>query len=371
MKGLYYFVKRIYQINQTLPVFNKLGGVIINILEFPTSYLYFTYKYGFSHTKLMFNNLKRLNKYAKGLILCHSADDTVPYGSNYKRVFVYHGTSDKVFTLSDKKIDIKWFEYYFLSGPKDLYKLKMFSHNSDLLQERVLKIGSFRSDLIIKKNYDKKLIYKKYNILNYNDRKIILYAPTWEWGGGTLKRCFEDFAKKITDDYILIVRPHTNDWKTIPYIHKWQKRHKVKNLYIFSKQYHDIMDFIYIADLMIGDNSAVNYDFAFTGRPMVLVKSQTEDVFTPPDEYNIRLCAPIFDPEKDNIMDKIEEAFTNSKYTFCLKELVKNSFYHNDGHAVDRACSFIVDELNRMGIVDREEILSEYGRSFRYIQNYI
>ena len=81
-------------------------------------------------------------------------------GKNYKRVFVYHGTSDKVFTLKDKKLDISWFEYYFLSGPKELYKLKTFSHNSELLDKRIVKIGMFRSDTIIRKESDKEKILK-------------------------------------------------------------------------------------------------------------------------------------------------------------------------------------------------------------------
>ncbi len=369
MKGLYYFVKRIYQLNQTLPLFNKLGGKIINIIEFPTSYLYFTFKYGFSHTKLMANSLRNLDRVAKGLILCHSADDTVPEGKNYRRVFVYHGTSDKVFTLEDRRIDIRWFEYYFITGPKDLYKLKMYSRNPEFLDERIIKIGAFRSDAIINRTYNRDKILEKYGI-KPGSKRIILYAPTWTWGGGTLRRCFEDFAEKITREYVLIVRPHTNDWSNIPYIHKWQRRNRVKNLYIFSKQYHDIMDFIHISDLMIGDNSAVNYDYAFTGKPIVIVKTHSDDVFTPPDEYNIKLCAPIFDPDRDNIMHTIEEAFSNKKYVKCLSNLVENSFYFNDGHAVDRACSFIVDELDRMGIIDKNEIIRQMSNIFTYIPNY-
>ena len=45
-------------------------------------------------------------------------------------------------------------------------------------------------------------------------------------------------------------------------------------------------------------------------------------------------------------------------------------FYFNDGHAVDRACSFIVDCLSKMKIVDRQEVLEKFGDRFVYMDNY-
>lgn len=369
MKGLYYFTKKIYQFYQSLPIFQRLGGKIITIWEFPITYFYFTFRYGPLKTLITDRKLTKIDQFVKGLILCHSADNRVPKGKNYDRVFVYHGTSDKVFTLKDKKLDISWFEYYFLSGPKDLYKLKTYSHNSNLLESRIVKIGMFRSDPIIKKEYDREKILKKYRI-KPDGKKIILYAPTWKWGGGTLKDCFEEFATRITNEYLLIIRPHYNDRKNIKYILNWQKENRVKNLYIFPRQYQDIMDFIYIADLMIGDHSAVNYDFAITKKPMVLVRSDTEDVFTPPDEYNLRLCVPIYEPGRDDILRILEDALNNPIYIEKISELVDKSFYFNDGHAIDRACSFIIDKLSEMGIVDREKALREYGNRFEYMDNY-
>jgi len=369
MKGLYYFTNKVYHFYQSLPIFQKLGGKIITNWEFPITYFYFVFKYGPAKTRITNRRLSRIDGFVNGLLLCSNADDRVPPGKNYKRVFVYHGTSDKVFTLKDKKLDISWFEYYFLSGPKELYKLKTFSHNSELLDKRIVKIGMFRSDTIIRKEYDKEKILKKYGI-EPDGKKIILYAPTWKWGGGTLRECFEEFAKKITKEYVLIIRPHYNDRKNIKYIIKWQKENKIKDLYIFPKQYQDIMDFICISDLMIGDNSAVNYEFAMTRRPMILVNSITEDIFIPPDEFNLRACVPIYKPGEDDILRVIQDAFNTSIYVKKISELVDRSFYFNDGHAIDRACSFIIDKLSEMGIVDREKALREYGNHFEYMDNY-
>ncbi|MGQ9571472.1 MAG: CDP-glycerol glycerophosphotransferase family protein, partial [Thermodesulfovibrionales bacterium] len=282
---------------------------------------------------------------------------------------VYHGTSDKMFTMPDKRLNLDWFDYYFLSGNKDLYKLKQFSHNSERLDNRVVKIGMFRSDKIFKGDYNREKILKKYKI-KPDGKKIILYAPTWEWGGGTLGTCFDKFASEITKKYILIIRPHANDRKNIKYISKRLKKNRNENLYFFPKQSQDVMDFIYISDLMIGDHSAVNYDFVLTLKSMVFVKSDTEDVFIPPDEYNVKLCGPMYDPENDDILKKIEEAFSNPLYLKRMKHLVQNSFYYNDGHAVDRACSFIVNKLSEMGMIDRDAAFRKLKKRFTYMDNY-
>ncbi len=369
MNGLYYFARKVYQFSQSRPIFEKIGGKIITITEYPITCLLFSVKYGPARVKVITKKFRNLQKRARGLVLTHTADNVVPAGEYYDRVFIYHGTSDKMFAMPDKKLNLDWFEYFFLTGPKDLYKLKTFSHNNENLEDRVVKIGMFRSDLIFTNKYDKKEILNRYQI-SPGMRKIILYAPTWEWGGGTLKRCFETFAEQLTKDHILIVRPHYNDRNDIRYILQWQKKNKKENLYIFHKQYHDIMDFIYVADLMIGDNSAVNYEFALRKRPIVFVKSESRDIFTPPDEFNIKLCGPIFDPEKDSIPDKVEDAFINRKYLDRIGRLVEKSFYFNDGRAVDRACSFLVDKLSEKGIINREETLKKYQKRFTYMDNY-
>ena len=378
MKGLNYYVKKRYQFSQSKPVYDKLGGRIITFTQYPLTFLHFLFKYGPGRSKIVKRERKKvegkrklagLDRFVKGLILCHSGGNIVPPGKHYKRVFVYHGTVDKTFSGIGKKISADWFEYYFLTGEKDLYKLKNYTHKTELLDDRIVKIGMFRSDPIINNAYDKEKILKKFGI-KPEGKKIVLYAPTWKWGGGSLGKCFDIFAREIPKKYILIIRPHFNDKKNIKYITKWLRKHRVEDIYFFPKHYQDIMNFIYISDLLIGDNSSVNYDFAVTKRPVVIVDSPHEDVFSPPDEFNIRLCGPLYHPEKDDILEKINEAFSNPLYKKRIEELNNKSFYFNDGHAVDRACSFIVDTLSEMGILDREKTLKQYEGKFSYKNNY-
>jgi len=369
MKGVYYYTKKIYQFSQSRPIFEILKGKIITTTLKPFSFLYFLAQYGPMRSKIMKKSMNRLDKVAKGLILCHSGDNRVPKGKNYERIFVYHATGDKTFTGPGGKISTDWFEYFFLTGEKDLFKLKNYTLKTELLEKKIVKIGMFRSDSIISGNYNREKILRKYKICD-NGKKIVLYAPTWKWGGGTLDECFEIFARKIPEKYILIIRPHYNDAKKIRFILNWQRNHKIKDLYVFPKQYQDIMNFIYISDLLIGDNSSVNYDFVFTKRPIVFVKTELKDTFIPPDDYNIKLCGPIYDPTFDDIIEKIEESFQNPIYKERIEKLLHKSFYFNDGHAKDRACSFIVDKLSEMGIVNKEKIIKKLKDRFIYTNNY-
>jgi hypothetical protein len=101
----------------------------------------------------------------------------------------------------------------------------------------------------------------------------------------------------------------------------------------------------------------------------VLVDScENKSLFIPPDEYNIKLCCPLYIEGRDNILDKIEEAFSNPIYRNRIERLVDRSFYFNDGHAVDRACSFIVDTLDKMRLIDKEETLQKIKDKFTYIE---
>jgi hypothetical protein len=366
MKGLYYFAKKIYQLSQSKPIFYRLGGKIITHWDFPKTYLYHLLRFGPFKTSFLSRDLKRLDSMARGLVLCHSGDNTVPPGKNYRRVFVYHGTCDTV-----DKLLADWFEYYFVTGSKDLDKLIRYTYDPQNLQGKIVKIGMFRSDPIFNKTYNREKILGKYAI-RPEGKRIILYAPTWSFGGGTLEQCFKPFIRVIPEKYIFIIRPHYNDRRNIRQILQWQHQNRSRDFYFFPKQYHDIMDFIYVSDLLIGDNSAVNYDFALTKKPIVLVKSEVhENLFVPPDEYNIKLCCPTYDPEgKDDILEKIDDAFNNPKHKDCLDKLVERSFYFNDGHAVDRACSFIVDMLSDMDIIDREHTLKKYEGAFTYTDGY-
>jgi hypothetical protein len=87
--------------------------------------------------------------------------------------------------------------------------------------------------------------------------------------------------------------------------------------------------------------------------------TENKNLFIPPDEYNIKLCCPIYREGGDDILEKIDEAFSNPLYRQRIERLVDRSFYFNDGHAVDRACSFIVDALDGMRLLDKEETLQK------------
>ena len=62
-------------------------------------------------------------------------------------------------------------------------------------------------------------------------RKNILYAPTWRWGDGTLKKYGKKFIKELDKDFNLIIRPHFHDREYIKLLKLWAKYNGYKNVY--------------------------------------------------------------------------------------------------------------------------------------------
>ena len=92
------------------------------------------------------------------------------------------------------------YDYHFISGDKHLHKIK--DVGITIAEEKLIKIGypKFDEYLDSKLNKDQNLEYL--GIVD-KSRKNILYAPTWKWGDGTLRRFGKKFCKEISRDYNL------------------------------------------------------------------------------------------------------------------------------------------------------------------------
>ena len=73
--------------------------------------------------------------------------------------------------------------------------------------------------------------YLEYLGIVDKSRKNILYAPTWKWGDGTLRRFGKKFCKEISRDYNLIIRPHFQDRSYIIKLKLWAKLNGLKHVY--------------------------------------------------------------------------------------------------------------------------------------------
>ena len=112
--------------------------------------------------------------------------------------------------------------------------------------------------------------------LELDDRRVVLYAPTFRPGPGgrgaqALEVPFdlEHFVRRFGDEMILLVRPH--------YLARFglspALRHAVRNV----AGVHDITPLLLLSDALITDYSSVMFDYSLLDRPMIFHVPDYED----------------------------------------------------------------------------------------------
>ncbi|MFJ6696225.1 CDP-glycerol glycerophosphotransferase family protein [Streptomyces sp. NPDC091272] len=98
------------------------------------------------------------------------------------------------------------------------------------------------------------------------DKKILLYAPTFRRTGGRYNQFrlpfdVERFADEFGDRYVLLVRSHYLNHVVLP--------PTVRDRVIDVSKRHDISPILELADAMVTDYSSVMFDYALLDRPML------------------------------------------------------------------------------------------------------
>lgn len=210
-------------------------------------------------------------------------------------------------------------------------------------KDKFLPLGYPRNDFLFSyTDADVKRVKQALNIPN--DKKVILYAPTfrdnnYERGHGFHYDCEIDFDllyKALSKDYVILFRAHY-------FVIDRYNLEKYKGFVIDASRYQDINDLYIVSDMLITDYSSVFFDYANLKRPIVFYmydyeryKNKMRDFYLDINKLpgkisytNEELLNLIFDAEKR------EFDFTefNEKYnTYCdahssqrvLKYLIKN-----------------------------------------------
>ncbi|MBN2103493.1 CDP-glycerol glycerophosphotransferase family protein [bacterium] len=356
MKPVYYYANNIYQFSYALPVYDRIGGIFV-VRD----------KRRYFHFKRYFHNLARFDEktwlHTPGVIIrsreqLASLDGVIFFLSNsiipdhdYEgspTIFHEHGTSDKRYggkSFEEARRKLSKYDYIFLSGPKNLKRLEEVGLYFS--KEKLVPVGGLRFDDYLNGRFSKEKEIKRLKIRD-SSRKNILYAPTWRFGEGTIKRYGLYFAEEITKKYNLIIRPHYHDQK-YSYFLKLKARLKGFRHVYFSNASniikHDSFNDFVLADLMISDRSSVIYEYLIFQRPMIIVKSGFSNVHKMPKNMDIMQNVDIFD-ESVPILEMIDENLAIPKYTDVYKNMVSASFYL-EGSAVDRAVEFIRNLKNK------------------------
>ncbi len=188
------------------------------------------------------------------------------------------------------------------------YSTKIF-RRAFQFEKEILEVGYPRNDVLYKKNNEDAIQKIKEQLNLPQDKKIILYAPTWrddqfvEKGKYTFDLHLDlDQMKHLATDYCLILRLH--------YLVGEQLDLSPYKEFVFDfSNYTDIRELYLISDVLVTDYSSVFFDFANLKRPMIFYTYDIED-------YRERLRGFYFDLEKNapgSLVKSTEEVIAEIK----------------------------------------------------------
>lgn len=359
MKKLYFYANQVYQLSYALPFYNKLGGIfVVNSISKYFRFMNHLANMAKFNDQLLFNTPKVIVRKngnmldLEGVILSFSNSIINVNPQECALIFHEHGASDKRIGSNAKANPLKKlknFDYIFLMSPKNLIKIeKLCKTEKDLniLKNKFIKIENLRFIEYSKKKSDKNKILSEIGIKNF-ERKTVLYAPTWRFGNGTLQKYFHRFAKEITKEYNLIVRPHFHEAKLIPQYQIWAFFHNIKNIYFSNPsnlQKNDTFADFIASDILLSDNSAVLYEYLITNNPIIIVNPKYNKNVEMPSNLDIMKNSILFD-ETDDITNLIDKALQERKFSQTYEQMFSDCFYQSNQTDVTDAIKFVANLL--------------------------
>lgn len=168
-------------------------------------------------------------------------------------------------------------ENFYLESRNWDYLLSANEYSKDIFQrafkfdKEVLLNGYPSNDIFYKDNKQERIESIKRRLNIPNDKKVILYAPTWRdnesngsWNHSfEVKFDLEQFQREFGDEYILILRMHhlISDHLVL----SSSKHPSIINL----SKYDDIQELYLISDILITDYSSVFFEYANSKRPIL------------------------------------------------------------------------------------------------------
>lgn len=191
------------------------------------------------------------------------------HGTPLKRL----GYDDKSFVQADRKTHVAFnhrvAQWSGLVAPNTYFEntlVRAFGIKTPLVRG-----GTPRNDILLSE-YSQEQARKKLGI--NTKRKVILYAPTYRDDLSNKSRAAEVFidlekwVEELGDECLLVVRAH--------YLNRFAIPRKLENHIYDLSDHADINDIYMASDAVITDYSSVIFDFALTGRPVVIYAPDIE-----------------------------------------------------------------------------------------------
>jgi hypothetical protein len=221
-------------------------------------------------------------------------------------VHINHGESDKA---SDHSNQVKGYDYIFVHGPNGYNNYMKYLIK--LNPKQLIITGRPQLDFISPIT------------LNTFNKKVILYAPTWEATHRSMRYTSvdiygEQIVNKILEDnkYFLIYKPHPNlgaNDKNVLRIHKSLMQKIDSHKYAITITNEDVNNIYPIVDCAIFDMSSIMTDYLNVNKPFLLA-----DVFDPLvhtiSDYNVlKGCNKLTTDNIEYLIEIIDKEINDDK----------------------------------------------------------
>lgn len=180
----------------------------------------------------------------------------------------WHGTAPKLggnLYKGRKDYDFSYIDILCVDGDYEKERmLKMFNANAN----NFLMCGRPREDeLLAFTDNDKERLRKKIGI--DNDKKVILYMPTWREGINHGLE-WDKWKQRLGNDYVILVRAHHFSKVNIFSEHG-------DGFWIDVSNYSNVNELYFVADILISDYSSAIFDYGLLGRPIISFAKDHEE----------------------------------------------------------------------------------------------
>ena len=208
---------------------------------------------------------------------------------------------------------------------------------NDIYSGKVLMEGYPRNDVFFDENQRNKVKSE----LNLNDKEVLVYMPTYKGSYHDLqnkkqitdlKRFFKKLDTQLNDNQVLLVKLHhfnDNDFDLNNYNH----------IVDFPSDY-ETYDVLNTADVLITDYSSVLFDFACTGRKIILFNYDESEYMKYRGIY-INLSDLPF-PKVQNVDGLVREI--NSAKDYDDNEFINEYCTYNNAESTKRICRHIFND---------------------------
>ncbi|NJL43476.1 MAG: hypothetical protein HC856_03160 [Pseudanabaena sp. RU_4_16] len=194
-----------------------------------------------------------------------------------------------------------------------------------------------------------------------NDKKTIIYCPTWRKENISSIEIFlnsPDAIARLTQDYNLIVKPHPNIFNPDRQFYDQSivdRLHQLPNIQLI--QSGNVMPWFAQADLFVGDISAAGYEWLYYNKPMVFLNPQPGVLQASTDVASMTYlwqCGEVCD-RMQQLKQFVDENLRSDRYQAIRETLLHYSVFNpRDNGATQRG----INEIERL-LSDRNANLAK------------